>query len=383
MKKFPLKITPNEFFTTNNQSVLLSVLSKYPLDVKYGYIFLGYPKWGDETVDIFQYLDVEFLNSLKNNLTILIVDYTYEGFSKYLCPIIKILENNCINYGIDPKRIFYFSGNLKDQSETINTIPMFILDNKHSWSHWINSDRTLESAKAECIKNLEDKIFLSLSRRNRYHRVIGHLLLSNSPIFNYGIISQDTIKEIGFSNTTIKNLGLSEKAIKRFRKTLPLIADKNNFNINDPFNILSTLHTSTVFSIVNETIADDYDNTSLFYSEKILKPIINFQPMIIFGQPGINHELTRLGFKTYDKYFDLSFDYEPDMFLRYRGILNSINKLVLDLSTMSKQEKIDWRFKHQEILEHNYQVFLNTLHSEKQSQLFFELVRKLPGAEKI
>ena len=105
--------------------------------------------------------------------------------------------------------------------------------------------------------------------------------------------------------------------------------------------------------------------------------------MIIFGQPGINHELTRLGFKTYDKYFDLSFDYEPDMILRYRGILNSINKLVLDLSTMSKQEKIDWRFKHQEILEHNYQVFLNTLHSEKQSQLFFELVRKLPGAEKI
>jgi hypothetical protein len=377
MKQFPLKITPNDFFTTNTYGAILDVLPKNIPNVKYGYIFVGYPEWDDETVDIFQYLNVEFLNSLKNNLTILIVDYTYEGFSKYHCPIIKILENNCANYGINPKRIFYFSGNLKDHSDIINTIPMFILDNKNAWACQVNSSRTLESVKAQCIKNLEDKIFLSLSRRNRYHRVIGHLLLNNSPIFNYGIISQDKIKEIGISNTTIENLGLSEKAIKRFRKKLPLIADNNNFDVNDPFNILSTLHTSTVFSIVNETLADDYNKTSLFYSEKILKPIINFQPMIIFGQPGINHELTRLGFKTYDKYFDLSFDYQPDMILRYQGLLNSINQLVLDLSAMSKQEKIDWRFKHQEILEHNYQVFLNTLHSKKQSRLFFELVRKI------
>ena len=377
MKQFPLKITPNDFFTTNTDGAILDVLPKNIPNVKYGYIFVGYPQWGDETVNIFQYLGEEFLNSLKNNLTILLVDYTYEGFSKYQCPIIKILENNCANYGINPKRIFYFSGNLKDHSDTINTIPMFVLDNKNSWSRWIKVNRTLESVKVECLKNFEDKIFLSLSRRNRFHRVIGHLLLSNSPIFNYGIISQNTIKNIGIDNITIEKLELSEKAIKRFGKTLPLIADKNNFNINDPFNSLSTLHTSTVFSIVNETLADDYNKTSLFYSEKMLKPIINFQPMIIFGQPGINHELTRLGFKTYDKYFDLSFDYEPDMILRYRGILNNINKLVLDLSNMSKEEKIDWRFKHREILEHNYQVFLNTLHSKKQSQLFFELVRKI------
>lgn len=376
MKQFPLKITPNQFFTTDNQSVLLSILSKYSFDIKYGYIFLGYPQWGSETVDIFQYLGNKFLDSLKNNLTILIVDYTYEGFSKHQCPIIKILENNCVNYGIDPKRIFYFSGNLKDQSDIINTIPMFILDSKESWGRRASINKTLESTKIECIKNLENKIFLSLSRRNRFHRVIGHLLLSNSSIFDYGIISQDAIKDTNIDRTTIEKLALSEKAIKRFRKKLPLIADKNNFNINDPFNILSDLHTSTVFSIVNETLADDYNDTSLFYSEKILKPIINFQPMIIFGQPGVNHELTRLGFKTYDKYFDLSFDYEPDIILRYRGILNSINKLVLDLASMSKQEKINWRFSHQALLEHNYQVFLNTIHSKKQSQLFFELVKK-------
>lgn len=376
MKQFPLKITPNQFFTTNSQSVLLSILLKYSHDVKYGYIFLGYPQWGNEPVDIFQYLGDKFLDSLKNNLTILIVDYTFEGFSKHQCPIIKILENNCVNYGIDPKRIFYFSGNLKDHSEIINTIPMFVLDNKSCWSSRVTVNRTLESVKVECLKNLEDKIFLSLSRRNRHHRVIGHLLLSNSPIFDYGLVSQDKIKNICIDKITIEKLALSEKAFKRFNKKLPLIADKNKFNINDPFNMLSDLHTSTVFSIVNETLADDYNDTSLFYSEKILKPIINFQPMIIFGQPGVNHELTRLGFKTYDKYFDLSFDYEPDIILRYRGILNSINKLVLDLASMSKQEKINWRFSHQALLEHNYQVFLNTVHSEKQSQLFAELVKK-------
>jgi hypothetical protein len=377
MKRFNLKVIPNDFFTTNINSVLVDILSNCDLDIEYGYIFVGYPRWNGETTDIFQYLGEDFLKYLQNNLSILLVDYTYEGFSKYQCPIIKILENNCAMYGVDPKRIFYFTGNLKEHSDIINTIPMFILDHKQSWKPHKVIDNTTESIKILCDRNFGDKIFLSLSRRNRYHRIIGHILLGHSPIFDLGIISQDRIKGINIDKNIIKKLSLSEKAIKKFSKSLPLIADKDQFNKNDPFNLLTDLHTSTVFSIVNETLSDDCTNTSLFYSEKILKPIINFQPMIIYGQPGINHSLTELGFKTYHEYFDLSFDYEPDMILRYRGILNSVNKLVLDLSAMSKEERINWRFRHQELLEYNYRVFLDTIHSKKQSELFATLIKKL------
>jgi hypothetical protein len=382
MKKFKLNILPNEFFTTNQHSVLIDILSDNKIDVEYGYIFLGYPQWGDTNTDIFQFLGDEFLVSLKNNQTILIVDYTYEGFSRFECPIIKILENNCAAYNINPNRVFYFSGNLKDESSVINVIPIFTLDNNQAYPHLVSNRRpitlgTAELSKLACEKNLKDKIFLSLSRRNRYHRVLGHLILSNSSIFKYGIISQDTIPNFTLDKSTIEKLGITEETIKRFKSSLPFIADHNQFDKNDPFNVLEELHSQTLFSIVNETLVNDYNNTSLFYSEKILKPIINFQPMIIYGQPGINHLLIELGFKTYHDYFDLSFDYEADPILRYKGILSSISNLVVDLASMSVEEKIAWRFKHQDLLEYNYQVFLDTTHSKKQSAQFAALVKKL------
>lgn len=369
------KIEPNNFYTTNAQSALKTVLAKNNVnDVTYGYIFVGYPNWNQTDIDLFQYLEPQFLDKLRQTKTLLLVDYTYEGFSPAECPIITVLENNCKKYAINSKKIFYFSGNLKDQSNLVNVIPIYLLDDCGNFSI---ARKNLTEVKNKCFATFQDKIFLSLSRRNRQHRVLAHAMLANSSLRQHAIISQDKLKDITVNDHILEKIGYTRKQWRKFSKTLPLIADLNQFHINDPFNALSELHCKTAFSIVNETLVNDHNNTSLFYSEKILKPIINFQPMIIYGQPGINHALKELGFQSYDDYFDLSFDFEPDPILRYKKLLHSIEPLIAKLSTFTTKERVQWRFSHEDVLTNNFDNFLSQTHSKNAAKLFAARVSEL------
>jgi hypothetical protein len=302
-----------------------------------------------------------------------VFDSIFEGFSPNITPIAKALYRSCIIHNIDPKKVFHFTGNLIDFSTEINSIPIFILDSKVSWQdHPIEG---LKKAKADCYKNYE-KIILGLSRRNRSHRVLAHCMLFNSPLFQHSIISQDVVNhEIG--KYDLEKIKITDAQYKNFKNSLPLIADKNQFDVNDPFNPLSELHSRTAFSIVNETLADNSNNTTLFFSEKFLKPIINFQPMLIYGHQGINKKLSLLGFENYESYFNLDFDNEPDDIIRYKKLLESASEAVNFLETMSREEQIEWRFKNKKLLKYNYDVFIKNIHRKQQIALFEKLINAI------
>jgi hypothetical protein len=185
------------------------------------------------------------------------------------------------------------------------------------------------------------------------------------------IISQDTVNNTATISTDIlEKLNLNSNDWQEFKNSLPLLADGNNFHINAPFNHLPDLHSKTLFSIVNETLISNYKNTSLFFSEKLLKPIINYQPMVIYGQQGINRKIKMLGFKTYKDYFDLSFDDEPDDVLRYKKLLASVEHTVRHLKSLSRDEQIAWRFKQLELLIYNREVFERKENTMKQLEVF-------------
>jgi hypothetical protein len=279
-------------------------------------------------------------------------------------------------YNIDPAKIFLFTGNFLDSDDGINVIPIFLLD--AGWDGGFNWNnplvktglKNIDSVKLTCYDNFE-KLVLSLSRRNRYYRVMAHFALFNSSIKDDLIISQDVLSNTVLpTDNTLKKLNLSIDNWQEFKNSLPLLADGNNFHINAPFDHLPNLHSKTVFSIVNETLISNYNNTSLFFSEKFLKPIINLQPMVIYGQQGINRKIKMLGFKTYEDYFDLSFDDELDDVLRYKKLLASVERTVKHLKSLSRDEQIDWRFKEVELLIYNREVFMRKENTMKQLEVF-------------
>lgn len=361
-----IKVEKNEYVQlvdngSNLQSdfnLINSLIVKSIKDVNYIILSLGYPPNGwSEDVDLFKFLSSETLLLLQSKKLIFILDGTFEGYGYNNYPIRKSLEKAALKNNIDPRLIFFFTGNFKDYSNIINVISIFNID-KGLIEHADFNARTISQTKELCDKLISDKIFLSLSRRNRFYRTLSNFIMYNSEIYPHGLISQDVVSNFFVDQLTLEKVKKNLEDIEQFKKSLPWIADYNNFSVNDPMNPLFNLHLKTPFSLINETLISSENNTSFFYSEKFLKPIIAFQPMVIYGQPGINKNLNIMGYTDYSCYFDLSFDEEEDDVVRFQKLLKSVTPLVQRLNAMTLRERVEWRFSHHEMLLHNYDVLL-------------------------
>jgi len=100
-------------------------------------------------------------------------------------------------------------------------------------------------------------------------------------------------------------------------------------------------------SIINKDI--------VFLTEKTFKPIYTCQPFIIFGSPYSLKKLKEMGYKTFDRWWDESYDDEKNNLLRVNkiiGILNFIcNKTDDELCIMLNEME--------DILIHNHNLFIN------------------------
>lgn len=360
-------------------NLIESSVANFIKNVNYIILSLGYPPNGwSENVDIFKFLTSDALLALQSEKLIFILDGTFEGYGYDNYPIRKSLEKAALKNNINPKLIFFFTGNFKDHSDIINLIPIYNLD-RELIKNLSKKKKTIHEVKKTFKTTISNKIFLSLSRRNRFHRVLANFIMYHSEIYSHGLISQDVISNFFEDKWLLlgEKLKITPTGVNNFKKSLPWIADHDNFSFNDPMNSLYELHLKTPFSLVNETLTSSENNTSFFYSEKILKPIMSFQPMVIYGQPGINKNLTMMGYTDYSCYFDLSFDDEEDDTIRFQKLLKSITPLVQTLNSMSIEDRVEWRFKNQDMLLHNYDVFLKRKNVIEQINKFALIVKKL------
>jgi hypothetical protein len=134
--------------------------------------------------------------------------------------------------------------------------------------------------------------------------------------------------------------------------------DNKSFDVDDIHNTnmathINIEHYKKVFvELVTETL---HDNNVIFLSEKSYKPIISGTPFIIFGNPGILKELKKQGFKTFDKYWDESYDNEQDLVLRAEKILSILS----DLAKLSNNDIENMYADMQDILLHNFILLKN------------------------
>jgi hypothetical protein len=140
-----------------------------------------------------------------------------------------------------------------------------------------------------------------------------------------------------------------------------------------------TLFSNTLFSLVNETLIEErwIDNgPSLFYSEKTFKPMLYNHPILIFGQRGVNQNLKSLGYRTYDKYFNLDFDLELNTLDRINAVVLEVNRVCELLDSLSLESKIEWLLQDRETIEHNKEVIRSQNYNATQAKKLFELLRK-------
>jgi len=99
-------------------------------------------------------------------------------------------------------------------------------------------------------------------------------------------------------------------------------------NFNDVFGFYSDhaarISQQAIIHLVTETVFN-YPNNYL--TEKTFKPIINKRPFLLAASPGCLRNLQDLGFKTFNKYWDESYDTITNPSDRIIAIINILESL--------------------------------------------------------
>ena len=90
-------------------------------------------------------------------------------------------------------------------------------------------------------------------------------------------------------------------------------------------------------------------------NEKLWKPIVNLQPFIILGQPKTLNYLKNIGYKTFDKWIDESYDDILDDENRLQSIIQETKRL----SKLSKSQLSDMLVDMHDVLIYNYNLNTN------------------------
>ena len=114
---------------------------------------------------------------------------------------------------------------------------------------------------------------------------------------------------------------------------------------------IDQLMESFVF-VVTETC---YWQNKTHLTEKIFKPIVLRMPFLLLGCVNNLEYLRSYGFKTFNDFWDESYDTMADPILR----MQSVTTILTELSNLSKEKLQSILVEMEPILEHNYQLFNN------------------------
>jgi hypothetical protein len=302
------------------------------------------PNYFIENEDIgFSCVSEKYLQDIKEGKSKILLVFPYEGYSGIENNRdFEIIESWRIKMGLPIDSIFYISGNLLCQEIVKKLGYGYQARPVHYFEPWnkYNDNNYVE------FKPIDDKyLFLSYNRQPRHHRIILAVELLKNKLFNKGLISlnnffihQNDIKEdVEHYNYLMDNT--------------PFVIDsKYGLDYNLAINITKKDYEKTFISLITETLVD---NGTLFFSEKIWKPIMVGHPFILYGCQGSLKYLKSLGYKTFDRWIDESYDDEPERNNRCRMIVNELNKF----STKPIDELHLIRKEMNEICAHNQAQF--------------------------
>jgi len=128
-------------------------------------------------------------------------------------------------------------------------------------------------------------------------------------------------------------------------------------NVVAESNIDFTLTDEEVFEIYLDKTNQYYRSimTSSYLTEKTMWPIYLKKPFFIFGGYGSLDALKNYGFKTFDKIFDESYQYELHLYTKVDMIVNQL----IELNKKSKSEIKSMIDSVQDILNHNQKLLVS------------------------
>ena len=188
----------------------------------------------------------------------------------------------------------------------------------------------------------------------RHHRFAMSYTLYKEKLLQHGLSSCPTYKNFTYvtapndTDTYMKKLQVfDEDLFDEWKKQLPLVIDGKE-NLHQHQQDESHLFENVFLTLVNETHQPD---DLVFITEKTYRSINYCRPFVINGDSGSLRYLKEMGFKTFDNYWDESYDTDDD----HTKIIK-ICKIVEHVCSMDVQDLQTLYKDMLPILRHNYNL---------------------------
>lgn len=275
-----------------------------------------------------------------------------EGISLWAAGVYKLLDYVCEQFAIDKSLVSIYTPNREENHPEYNIV---IINNR-----WIQLCKTAYTipvgSKGDNLKTVG-----CFFGKPNWHR----LVLSAWIYQNY----KDQALQTMHYNTTIEmhnnDSGLTDiikysnieeiELVSKFIRHCPLTLNEGfieyTIGPDKHYNIIP-YYSDIFLDLVNETYTS---GLTFFPTEKTLRPIIARTPFITMGPQGFIENLKVLGFKTFDKWWDESYD-------NYQGYerIQKIKKTLTDIFTWDSTRINDTIQEMNSVLDHNYNL-LKTL----------------------
>lgn len=301
-----------------------------------------------------------------------VIDYNKQGKAKICIMLFSEpfstefrVEANLLakKYNLDKKNFYFVTGDLiakNLESDLFTFIPFNYFLSTPWFTHKIEHiPFQIEPSKLR-IK------FLSLNRIPRRQRYIFLYELLHRPhlffntLLSFGDKANEEVlnrkKNQMFNATHVDELlnnRNKSKQIEIFFKDrvfgIDIDTQDKSVNLAQEFDLL--LYQKTFCSVIPESSVEP---GKLFFSEKTSKPLFAKQPFLMIGNPYSLQKLHELGFKTFSKFWDESYDLEESFEKRLDKILNIMEEINKKSLVELQQMLLDM----EPILEHNHRVFL-------------------------
>jgi hypothetical protein len=179
--------------------------------------------------------------------------------------------------------------------------------------------------------------------RLKFTELVATNNLNNHCVMNFSKFDSD--KNYQHHNFVNQNFKISTDNLESYFLSTAISSNASASYVSDDYN-------SCLLEVVLETV---YDGQRIHLTEKSLRPISCKMPFIIAGGPGSLQYLRDYGFKTFDSYWDESYDKINDSAERLESIVHLMKKI----SALSECEKHHLYLKTREICEHNHRLFFS------------------------
>ncbi len=346
-EKFPLRFTTHGFGLSHEYDIQLQPVSE--IKGQYYYVIDIFPHdfWTNPDARYMDNISDQAISDIKNGKAKILVLFIQEAIYPHV-DASAIFNTWATNYNLPNGSIVVVSGNcgynkFLKKDKAVVYIP-------HTAWEFTHLEKCTEELIQQREKNIIErkkrkKIFLCYNRRNKDYRM--HMVYS---------IFKNNLMDFGFTSLGA-NL-TTEGYDPEFVKLLPMTFDNTDLQVNQARSFIEEDFSESYVSVVTET---DTRLDNIFMTEKTFKPIVAMHPFFVLASIGFLKELRNLGYQTFPRWFDESYDEEPNMHKR----IEIITRQLKELSQKNEDELQDMLIQMLPTLKHNIDIFLKRSKSKE------------------